>query len=111
MSSGRVSRTAHIYGWTRATTNGWTAAGPAPEIATLLLEHLDTPDDTDAVAPLFRNVTGRQIPPRSAYWAGDRIAQDLLQQGYELRDLLSIPAEDARALVATWAAAHLGPAG
>lgn len=83
----------------------------APKIATMLLEHLDTPDDADAVAPLFRNVTDQHVPARSAYWAGDQIAQDMLQQGYALRDLLSIAEDDARTWVATWAAAHLRTSG
>jgi len=93
----------------------------APKIAAMLLEHLDTPDDADAVAPLFRNVTDQHVPARSAYcqhvparsahWAGDQIAQDMLQQGYALRDLLSIAEDDARTWVATWAAAHLRTSG
>ena len=77
----------------------------------MLLEHLDTPDDADAVAPLFRNVTDQHVPARSAYWAGDQIGQDMLQQGYALRDLLSIAEDDARTWVATWAAAHLRTSG
>ncbi len=93
----------------------------ARKIATMLLEHLDTPNDADAVAPLFRNVTDQHVPARSAYcqhvparsayWAGDQIAQDMLQQGYALRDLLSIAEDDARTRVATWAAAHLRTSG
>lgn len=80
----------------------------APTIATTLLEHLDTPDDADVVAPLFRNLSDRHVPPRSAYWAGDQIAQGMLRQGHTLRDLLSITPETARTVVANWAEGHLG---
>lgn len=83
----------------------------APRIAATLLEHLDTPDHADAVAPLFRNLSDRHIPARSGYWAGDQIAQGLLHQGHTLLDLAGINPETARTAVANWAAAHSGESG
>lgn len=53
-----------------------------PDIAAMLLEHLDTPDDADAVAPLFRTLSDGSIPPRSPQGAGDQIASEMRQQGW-----------------------------
>ncbi len=75
----------------------------APGIAAMVLEHLDSPADADAVAPLLRNRSGEALPPRSGYWAGDQIAGQMLNHGYALTDVLSTPAGQARARVAQWA--------
>lgn len=75
-------------------------------IAALLLEHPDTHDDHEAVAPLFRNRPGAAIPPRSGYWVGDLISRTMLQQGCGLRELLSLGPSQAHDLVTRWAHAH-----
>ncbi|MFN2346011.1 MAG: hypothetical protein ABR616_09895, partial [Dermatophilaceae bacterium] len=77
----------------------------AAAIGSLLLRHADTPDDDEAVAPLFRNRPGHGIPARAGYWAGERIARAMLQNGTDLRELLSIEPLEARARVVEWATA------
>jgi hypothetical protein len=79
----------------------------ATRIATVLAGHLDTPDDAPEVAGLFRNRTDGLIPPRSAYWVGDSIAREMLQEGHAVGDLLKIGPEEARARVARWAEAAI----
>ena len=64
--------------------------------------HADTPDDDEAVAPLFRNRTTPGIPARSGYWVGELIARSMLQDGYGLRDLLSLGPAEARDRVLAW---------
>lgn len=73
-----------------------------PTIGSMLLEHLDTPDDARDVTPLFRNVSDRHVPARSAYSTGDQLAHDLLRLDHSLRDLLSVKEQEARHLVSTW---------
>ena len=77
----------------------------APAIASLLLRHADTPDDDEAVAPLFRNREGGGIPARAGYWAGDQIAREMLKDGADLRELLSMEPDAAHARVRDWATA------
>ena len=77
----------------------------AGAIASLLLRHADTPDDDEAVASLFRNREGAGIPARAGYWAGDQIAHTMLQDGGNLRDLLSMEPIEAHTRVRDWATA------
>ena len=72
-------------------------------IASLLLRNVDTPDDDEAVARLFRNKTGPGIPARSGYWAGQLVASGMLRDGHDLHDLLSLGAAEARSRVHEWA--------
>lgn len=72
-------------------------------IASLLMQHADTPDDNDTVAPLFRNRAGPGVPARSGYWAGDLVARDMLQEGCGLRGLLSVGPRGAHDRVVDWA--------
>ncbi|QZY30647.1 hypothetical protein [Nocardioides coralli] len=74
----------------------------APRIARLVLDHLDTLDDDEGVAPLFRNREHGHVPARAGYWAGDQIAQALVTQGIGLSDLLAVDAAEGRRLAARW---------
>lgn len=72
-------------------------------IARLILDELDSPDDEEAVAPLFRNRETQGIPPRAAYWAGDQVVRSLVDEGLDLRSVLSLGAGESRRAVEQWA--------
>lgn len=80
----------------------------AAATASLLLRHADTPDNDGAVAPLLRNRPGHGIPARAGYWAGERIARTMLENGTDLRELLSMEPLEARGRVIEWATATQG---
>jgi hypothetical protein len=98
------------YLWMDSDHDDWLdeCVSATPGIAALLLEHADTLDDDEAVAPLVRNRPEAGIPPRSGYWVGDLISRTMLQRGCGLGELLSIGPNQARDLVLRWARAHNG---
>ena len=109
-ATSRVLRPGHTdsaYLWMDDDHQEWlnNCDASAAAIASLLLRHADTPDDDGAVAPLFRNRPGHGIPARAGYWAGERIARAMLQDGTDLRDLLSMKPPEARTRVIEWATA------
>jgi hypothetical protein len=100
----RPGHTDSAYLWMDAHHEAWLddCNANAAAIAALLLQHADTPDDDEAVAPLFRNRTTPGIPARSGYWVGELIARRMLQDGYGLHDLLSMGPAEARDRVLAW---------
>ena len=104
----RPGHTDTAYLWMDDDHEEWldSCAASAGAIAALLLQHADTPDDAAEVAPLFRNRPGFSVPARSGYWAGDLIARAILEEGYRLRDLLSLDQHEARERVVRWAKAN-----
>ena len=111
-ATSRILRPGHTdsaYLWMDDDHHEWIGRcqASARDIATLLLTHLETPDDGEAVAPLFRNVNDHRLPPRSAYWAGDQIARQLLDGGTTLIEMLSCDPTGSRNLVSQWAQQQL----
>ncbi len=112
-ATSRVLRPGHTdaaYLWMDQDHEPWIddCVASAPAIARLLLKHADAPDDDEAVAPLFRNQAVPGIPARSGYWAGDRIARGMLQEGCDLDELLSVGPHEARHRVLNWANTNCG---
>lgn len=104
----RPGLTESAYLWMDEEHAAWvdTCRTRARPIATALVEHLDAPDDAEAVAPLLRNRTDGVIPARAAYWVGDQVARELLDEGRDVRDLLALGPGTARERVSAWAARH-----